>query len=154
MFVAKVIDGQIANTGDLYKMFDNTSFPATGPSDEWLAENNVRVIQNWKDHDTNTQKIEATAPYIDGDEVFSVQVVQLSQGELDQRTAAKAASVRATRNRLLSESDWTQLADSTADKAAWAVYRQQLRDISGQVGFPWSVQFPLRPGEVASTLGP
>lgn len=149
MFVAKVIDGQIADTGDLHKMFNNTSFPASGPSDEWLTENNIRVIKSWKDHDTNAQKLESVAPYIDGDEVFSVQVVQLSQEEIDQRTTAKAASVRATRNSLLAASDWTQLADSTADKEAWAAYRQELRDISSQAGFPWSVVFPLRPGEVA-----
>lgn len=32
------------------------------------------------------------------------------------------------RDRLLAESDWTQLPDAPVDKAAWATYRQQLRD--------------------------
>lgn len=32
------------------------------------------------------------------------------------------------RNRLLAESDWTQTADAPVDKAAWAAYRQALRD--------------------------
>jgi len=42
----------------------------------------------------------------------------------------------ALRNKLLQESDWTQLTDSPADKAEWAVYRQALRDITDQAGFP------------------
>jgi hypothetical protein len=36
--------------------------------------------------------------------------------------------MRSERNRLLAESDWTQLPDATVDKAAWAAYRQELRD--------------------------
>ena len=36
--------------------------------------------------------------------------------------------VRAQRNGMLSNSDWTQIADSPANAAAWATYRQSLRD--------------------------
>lgn len=36
--------------------------------------------------------------------------------------------MRSERNRLLAESDWTQLPDAKVDKEAWAIYRQQLRD--------------------------
>ncbi|MGA0926980.1 MAG: phage tail assembly chaperone [Burkholderiaceae bacterium] len=36
--------------------------------------------------------------------------------------------MRATRNQLLAASDWTQVADAPVDRAAWATYRQQLRD--------------------------
>ena len=39
------------------------------------------------------------------------------------------ADLRMARNRRLAESDWTQLADAPVDKNAWAVYRQQLRDL-------------------------
>jgi hypothetical protein len=54
-------------------------------------------------------------------------------------------SVRSIRNSLLAESDWTQVADATADKAAWATYRQELRDITAQSGFPHSVVWPTKP---------
>lgn len=57
----------------------------------------------------------------------------------------KAVEVRAERNIKLSETDWTQIADSTADKTAWATYRQALRDITGQVGFPWTITWPTQP---------
>jgi hypothetical protein len=54
-------------------------------------------------------------------------------------------AVRNERNSLLAASDWTQLADATVDKAAWAVYRQALRDIPEQAGFPYNVTFPVTP---------
>lgn len=61
------------------------------------------------------------------------------------KDAEQAKSVRQSRNDKLKDSDWTQIADSTADKQAWAVYRQALRDISGQSGFPWTIQWPEQP---------
>jgi hypothetical protein len=61
------------------------------------------------------------------------------------KDAAQAESVRQQRTEKLKDSDWTQLADSTADKAAWATYRQALRDITAQAGFPWGVQWPTQP---------
>lgn len=59
--------------------------------------------------------------------------------------AQQAAAVRSTRNQKLKDSDWTQVADAPVDKAAWATYRQALRDISTQVGFPWEVVWPSEP---------
>ena len=56
-----------------------------------------------------------------------------------------AAEVRAERNTKLTATDWTQIADSTADKPAWAAYRQALRDVPAQVGFPQSVTWPAKP---------
>lgn len=53
--------------------------------------------------------------------------------------------VRAKRDLLLSQSDWTQVADAPVDKIAWATYRQELRDISAQTGFPWAVVWPTQP---------
>ena len=61
------------------------------------------------------------------------------------KDAEQAKSVRASRTEKLKDSDWTQIADSTADKTAWATYRQQLRDISAQSGFPWTVTWPTAP---------
>ena len=36
--------------------------------------------------------------------------------------------MRSVRNRLLTQSDWTQVADAPVDVDAWAIYRQELRD--------------------------
>ena len=61
------------------------------------------------------------------------------------KDAEQAKSVRTSRNDKLKDCDWTQIADSTADKTAWATYRQALRDITAQAGFPWTVTWPDAP---------
>jgi len=61
------------------------------------------------------------------------------------KDAEQAKSVRASRTEKLNDCDWTQIADSTADKTAWATYRQQLRDITAQSGFPWTITWPDAP---------
>jgi hypothetical protein len=57
---------------------------------------------------------------------------------------AAADVVRAERNRLLDESDWTQLEDAIVDKQAWVDYRQALRDVPQQAGFPWTINWPTK----------
>ena len=57
-------------------------------------------------------------------------------------------SLRPERNRLLAESDWTQLNDSPVaeDKlAAWAAYRQDLRDLTNDIDENGEVEFPVAP---------
>ena len=58
------------------------------------------------------------------------------------KDAEQAKNVRTSRNQLLKDCDWTQLADSTANKEAWATYRQALRDVTEQEGFPWTLPWP------------
>ena len=54
--------------------------------------------------------------------------------------------MRAERNLLLAESDWTQTADNPiGNKAAWATYRQQLRDFPASWTPAETVTFPDTP---------
>jgi len=62
-----------------------------------------------------------------------------------QKDAEQTASVRSDRNKRLAECDWTQLADSPVDKTVWETYRQALRDVPSQQGFPWEVTWPEEP---------
>lgn len=58
-----------------------------------------------------------------------------------------AVFVRLDRNRMLTECDWTQIPDAPLDAAAreaWAQYRQALRDLPQQPGFP-AVTWPQKP---------
>jgi hypothetical protein len=57
----------------------------------------------------------------------------------------KAAQVRTKRNELLGASDWTQVIDAPVNKTAWAAYRQELRDITAQPGFPETIFWPTAP---------
>jgi hypothetical protein len=56
-----------------------------------------------------------------------------------------ASEARAKRNALLTASDWTQINDVPVDQSAWAVYRQALRDITSQTGFPQIIDWPTAP---------
>jgi hypothetical protein len=61
------------------------------------------------------------------------------------KDAEQAKSVRQQRGEKLKDCDWTQVADAPVDQAAWAAYRQELRDISTQNGFPWTIDWPEAP---------
>lgn len=56
-----------------------------------------------------------------------------------------AAEIRKKRNAKLTLCDWTQVIDAPVDQAAWATYRQALRDIPEQEGFPETVVWPTQP---------
>jgi hypothetical protein len=61
------------------------------------------------------------------------------------KDAEQATAVRATRTKLLADTDWTQVADAPVDKAVWAAHRQALRDVTAQAGFPWTITWPEQP---------
>jgi hypothetical protein len=88
---------------------------------------------------------EGPAVLTDGVWVQQYVVTELNAEEAAVKAQAQGAQVRAERNAKLAASDWTQVEDSPVDHAAWAAYRQQLRDITAQAGFPWTVQWPTQP---------
>jgi hypothetical protein len=61
------------------------------------------------------------------------------------KDAERATAMRQQRTDKLKDSDWTQVADSPVDQTAWAAYRQALRDITAQAGFPWTIDWPAQP---------
>ena len=56
----------------------------------------------------------------------------------------QSKQVREERDRLLAETDYLALSDVTMSDA-WKTYRQNLRDIPAQSGFPNSVTYPTKP---------
>ena len=62
-----------------------------------------------------------------------------------QKDAEFATNARNQRDTLLTQTDWTQVADAPVDKAAWAAYRQALRDVPQQAGFPVTITWPEKP---------
>jgi hypothetical protein len=62
------------------------------------------------------------------------------------KDAEQAKSVRAARIEKLKDSDWTQGKDIPDNvSSTWAAYRQALRDVPAQAGFPWEVTWPTQP---------
>ena len=74
--------------------------------------------------------------------------VERTDAEIEaDRVPILEAQIREQRNKLLSESDWTQIPDnplSQSERESWAAYRQQLRDIPEQAGFPTNITWPER----------
>jgi hypothetical protein len=57
-------------------------------------------------------------------------------------------NIKNQRNQLLVYSDWTQIPNNpltTEQQTAWATYRQELRDIPLQSGYPFNVVWPVAP---------
>jgi hypothetical protein len=86
-------------------------------------------------------------------------LVDLTQVEIDARLAEEAEfeagradreaeSIRSRRDSLLKDSDWVVIMHTekgTNIPMEWEVYRQALRDITGQAGFPYEVTWPTKP---------
>jgi hypothetical protein len=125
-----------------------TSFPKN-PSDTLLASFGVeRVFFSTQPSLTDTQVLEEGSPVFSTEDQRWTQVWtvrDMTPEEVSCREEGQASSVRGQRDSLLVQSDWTQVADSPVDKAAWTTYRQALRDISTQPEFPWAVAWPQRP---------
>ena len=62
--------------------------------------------------------------------------------EADDRLAADA---RQERNNLLAATDWTAMADAPTQATAMTTYRQALRDITSQSGWPTTINWPTAP---------
>ena len=73
--------------------------------------------------------------------------VTLTQQEIDEIQSEESAMVeikpRIKRDTLLSESDIHALADRITDE--WRTYRQALRDVPSQAGFPDNITWPTKP---------
>jgi len=138
----KVVDGVPTpyTITKLRKDNPQVSFPKAIP-EATLAEYGVFLVARGErpDYDPETQSVSGGAIT----EVDGVWTQEWVVSSLDESVVAE--QVRKKRNGLLSDSDWTQVADAPVDQAAWAVYRQALRDITDQEGFPYSVNWPTAP---------
>jgi hypothetical protein len=94
---------------------------------------------------TEQQQRKANKPEYDcewSNEIFDWIDVRTNQQKYDEASGV----IKITRNELLVESDWTQLPDVIlANKQDWAVYRQALRDIPQQSGYPFNIIWPVKP---------
>ena len=106
-----------------YNLYTTIPFTERKQVEEFVNEYCNRAMCNWWE------------PYV-APEVRAQQKVELQE-----------ADKRAERNKLLTDSDWTQMNDSplsNEDKTSWATYRQSLRDITADESWP-DVTFPDSP---------
>lgn len=124
----------------LGQYFPNTSFPKEVSKIDLLGYGVYKVNRTPQPiYDSLVQECKEGTPEKQDLEWVQTWVVVNKPVELAER------NVRNRRNDLLSECDWTQLPDAQVDKQSWLAYRQQLRDLTTQEGFPYSVVWPVRP---------
>ena len=146
---AKIEDNEIIEypiyEGDLKLLVgyvDNPDIPFECP-EGYVAIEDVLYPDVEIDH---TQTIvDDTPQLIDGKWTRVWTIRNLTEDELNARIEFKSEQVRNTRNQLLFATDWTQIGDSPVDSSIWLEYRQQLRNIPQQSGFPWEVEWPNEP---------
>jgi hypothetical protein len=128
------------NKEDLLSMYADTEDNKSGNKLVNVVETSVPTFSK------KTHKVvkEAAPVLVDNAWTLGWKVVALSEAEKTESAAAQAQSIRQSRNQKLKESDWTQVDDAPVNKAAWATYRQALRDLSSVANFPW-VELPSEP---------
>lgn len=142
MFV-KITNGQVDQfpytIGKLRSDNPHTSFPKNIPEATLNAWGVYRVVdQSISGYDQRTHKIVIGEVSLVGDAWTRARTIESkTQAEIDGDSLQASGAVREKRNKMLSDSDWTQVSDAPVDKSAWAAYRQSLRDITDHAGFPY-----------------
>lgn len=146
----KVTNGVIENysIGQLRKDNPGTSFPKN-PSDAVLADFNVFPVEAVPaptvDH---TKNVKEGKPVNNNGWKQTWVVEDASADEIASRTADRAEAVRAERDQKLAETDWLVIKNLELNQnipGKWEVYRQALRDVPSQAGFPHDITWPVKP---------
>jgi len=155
MLYVKAIDNQIVaypyTQTDLILDNPATSFPAGGISTASLAEWNVFPVHYaaQPNFDDLTERLVEAPPVYDGSAwIQQWQILPIPQEQIDARNHQQAAAIRAERNVRLAATDWWVIKALEAGQmldASQAAYRQALRDITSQPGFPWDIIWPEMP---------
>ena len=156
--------GEVKNQGEIRKLNPNVSLPKVWnsnvyetlgidpvfetPKPDTTGDYKV-VVRNGVEQDSNNNWVQAwverdmfSDTTEDGVTTTKAEHEAAYQTRLD---ADAADSVRAERETKLKESDWMALSDVTMT-AEWSTYRQALRDVPEQAGFPHTVTWPTEPG--------
>jgi len=137
----KITNGQpeIYSIGQLRRDNPNTSFPKS-PSDALLSEWGVYpyTVDDQPAFDYMTQTITASALT----QTNGLWTQGWNVSNLPAEDAGR--NIRSQRDNFLQQTDWMALSDNTITPE-WASYRQTLRDITKQEGFPFSVDWPAKP---------
>ena len=149
--------GEIKSQGEIRGMYPNTSFPKTwtpelvaelglDPVFETPAPTVTRYQTAYKDGVEQVAgkwvwKWSIGPVFTDNEEATAAEQQAAYVAKID---ADAAKAVRSTRDAKLAETDWTALSDVTM-LPEMAAYRQALRDVPSQAGFPYDITWPSKP---------
>lgn len=144
------LNGEIKSKDEIKAMYENTSFP-----DVW----NSALVENLGLDPVLESPIPITTRYQvaikdgveqneNGQWFWKWAVVDVEDSVAQAIDEDQAKAVRETRNKLLLECDWVVIKAYEYNEpvpAEWESYRQQLRDLPQQTGFPWEITWPDKP---------
>ena len=160
--------GEVNTQGAIRKLHPNTSLPRVWTADicEFLGIDPVleapapeasgeykAVNRNGVTQDANGNWVQAYverdmfADYVD-EEGATVTKASQEEAYTARKNEEAATAVRAERDKLIASCDWMAIKAfeaGTTVSAEWATYRQALRDVSAQAGFPLDVTYPTKP---------
>jgi hypothetical protein len=136
--------------GDLKKEYPNTSFPSRFSEFDLTDYGVVEVVSTEvPSYNPDAERVIEGTPSLKDDVWEQVWVIEpLSAEEQQQILNNKVSSVRSQRDRLLQETDWVVIKAKETDtnlSAGFKEYRQALRDITEQEGFPHNIIWPIKP---------
>lgn len=123
-------------------------------STEYLATEHVFPVYSTEKPDyseaTQSAIADSNNPYLDEDGFWKYgwTIIDKTEDAIEHDTMLKAMQVRRQRDEFLAACDWVTLKaidTNTSIDPDWVTYRQALRDITTQDGFPYSVAWPTKP---------
>ena len=138
--------GAVMYEGEFRALHPNTSFPAQ-ISEQLLNDMGADVVFEGPQAQPTRYQVAFRdgVEQINGKWFTKHSVSEMDQEAKDSLDLSQSNSVRSTRNTKLAECDWTQVLDAPVNQTEWAAYRQALRDVTAQEGFPWTITWPEAP---------
>lgn len=136
---------------DLFNDNRNVSFPKGIEQDEaLLKEFDVYIVAQQARPEESIDKVieEGSIELVSGSWVKTWAVRDATEEEIGKKIQEIEGSALARRYKELANTDWTQLPDvnlTAEKKQEFAVYRQALRDITTQPGYPQTINWPEKP---------
>ena len=141
--------GAVVTDGEFRAAFPSTGFPIHITEQTYNEFGYDVVLEGPQAQPTRYQVGFADGvQQIDGKWFTKYSVADMEEEAKTAKDAEQSKSVRTQRTEKLRDSDWTQLDDtpmSNTQKAGWATYRQALRDVPNQAGFPFDIEWPTQP---------
>jgi len=142
--------GEIKSQGEVRSMYPNTSFPSQwtpalveelglDPVFESPTPTTTRYQTAFKDG------VEQDAQ---GRWLWKWSISEMDDDAKAAKDAEAAKSVRADRDKRIAETDWIVIKNLELNQnvpGVWEVYRQELRDVPAQTGFPYDITWPSKP---------
>jgi hypothetical protein len=138
--------GEIKSQGEVRKLFPNVSLPRVWDESVLAYLGVDPVFESPTPITTRYQTaFKDGLEFVNNKWMWKWTVSEMDDEAKASLDATQAKSVREQRNKLIADCDWTQVADAPVDQTAWVTYRQALRDVPAQDGFPWDVTWPESP---------